>query len=554
MSGAPALAPAAPHRRRASCPWPLLTPAQLEADTPSRRAGVPAARERKFYRNLYTLVRDGGAALGLSQPTTATALLFGFRYFAVRSFSKSDRFIVGTAALFLAAKARDELRPLDAVVAACVRARGGGKDGGAAPAPPLADPAHAAALRDAVLTAERALLYALGFELDLELPHEALLRALALLRASDDAAVAAFWGDAKHTQLALNFINDSFRTTLCLTHDWAHIGAGAVQAVVELAGGPPPLVAGGAPFWQVATDDLAQDTLDAIVATITGMYTTDGGGGGGGGGGKGKARDRGGDRGGDARPAKAAKAGAGQGAGGAAAAAAARQGGSRAARAQRRRPPRPPPCPPPPPPPLQQPPLTPRPARPRPGRRRRPRSAATAARRRPRRPRARRRPRRALGRRRRAWPAWSRARSAAAAAAVAREVGGQRGSVFFLVSALGRTRTLYLHGWVDALDATGRGHGRRPAWCARSLARLRTRRGRSLSAPARRAGRARLAGALLARPLPPPPSLHQPCPPPPPSPPAPRAWPPAAPAAPRRAAARPSRPPRRSSCPPSRPP
>jgi hypothetical protein len=244
----------------------------------------------------------------------------------VRSFSKSDRFVVGTAALFLAAKARDELRPLDAVLAACLRVRaaqgGGGKKGGGGGgdgdggggggkkdvpvAALLADPAYMASLRDAVLTAERGLLYALGFELDLEPPHDALLRSLSLLQKSDDAAVAAFWADPKHTQLALNFISDSFRTTLCLTHDWAAIGCGAVAAVVSITGGPPPLVAGGAPVWQAAAPDLTQETVDDVVSVITGMYTTDGGGGGGG-----KAKERRGDDGAGARQAKAAKTGAG---------------------------------------------------------------------------------------------------------------------------------------------------------------------------------------------------------------------------------------------------
>ena len=321
-----------PHRRKPSCPWPLLTPDALANDTPSRRAGVPLKSERKFYRNVFAIVRDAGAALHLASPTVTAALLFAFRYFAVRSFSKSDRFVVATASAFLAAKARDELRPLDAVLAACLRVRasagggakaakgkkvggGDGDDAGGAPPPSveslLADPAYMASLRDAVLTAERAILYALGFELDVEPPQEALLRSLALLRQSDDAAVASFWADPKHTQLALNFISDSFRTTLCLTHDWAHIGAGAVAAVVAITGGPPPLVAGGAPFWQVAVDDLTAETLDDVVSVITGMYVTDdGGGGGGGGGGKSKDRTRGA---GDAaapapsRPSKAAK-------------------------------------------------------------------------------------------------------------------------------------------------------------------------------------------------------------------------------------------------------
>jgi len=356
-----------PHRQRGgrgfqskrSRPWPLLTPEQLADDTPSRRAGIPAKRERAFYRNLYSLVREGGQALCLAQQTTTTALLFGFRYFALRSFSRSDRFVVGAAALFLAAKARDELRPLDAVVVACLKVReaqgGGGKKkgggsasaaaaaqegagsvaaspmhtptptlaghgggsgagagssaalpspasrtaaaiaaaslsgGGSGPstlAAQLADKAYMGSLKEAVLTAERALLYALGFELDLELPHDALMASLALLRKSGDPAVAAFWADPKHTQVALSFINDSFRTSLCLMHDWAHVGVGALVAVVDKLGGPPPVVDGGggsggvgsAPrfFWELVPScgDLTPELLADVVRIISGMYET----------------------------------------------------------------------------------------------------------------------------------------------------------------------------------------------------------------------------------------------------------------------------------------
>jgi len=375
-AGDPTQAPAAraaptstaPFLSKRSRPWPLLTPEQLADDTPSRRAGIPAKRERAFFRSLYSLVKEGGQALALAQQTTTTALLFGFRYFALRSFSRSDRFVVGAAALFLAAKARDELRPLDAVVIACLKMReaqggGGGKKkgnantnaanqqegGGSVAASPmytptptpghggggasssstlpspatrtaaaiaaaslgpstlaaqLADKAYMSSLKEAVLTAERALLYALGFELDLELPHDALMASLALLRKSEDAGVAEFWGDPKHTQVALSFINDSFRTSLCLMHDWAHVGVGALVAVVDKLGGPPPVVtlgsgSGNTPgggnnnntststtptssagarrfFWELvpSCSDLTPELLADVVRIISGMYET----------------------------------------------------------------------------------------------------------------------------------------------------------------------------------------------------------------------------------------------------------------------------------------
>jgi len=296
--------PPPPERRRRSCPWPTLTEAQLRDDTPSRRDGVPHAREKKFWRTVQVLVRVAGQeALRLSPPTVITAFLFAARYFALRSYARNDRFVIGTAALFLATKVGDEPRALEAVVKACLAARdaaGIGRAGKAAAkgsaaaaasaaetAAHLADPAYLASLREAVLTAERALLYALGFELELELPYAAFFAAIdRIRRACPDPEAVAFWEDVSHVQLGLNFINDSFRTQLCLMADWRFIGVGAVAKVCGHVGRACPQV-DGFPFWRSQCPDLTQGGLDEVVRTISSVYQAAPGAGGGGGGGGG---------------------------------------------------------------------------------------------------------------------------------------------------------------------------------------------------------------------------------------------------------------------------
>ena len=280
--------PPPPERRRRSCPWPTFTDAQLRDDTPSRRDGVPAAREKKFWRSVQVLVRSAGQeALRLSPPTVITAFLFAARYFALRSYARNDRFVIGTAALFLATKVGDEPRALEAVLRACLASRDaagmgkGGKAGakGSAAAAAsasetaahLADPAYLASLRDAVLTAERALLYALGFELELELPYAAFFGGIDKVRRAGSPADAAFWADVSHVQLGLNFINDSFRTQLCLMTDWRFIGVGAVAKVCAHVGRPCPEVE-GKPFWAAQCPDLTAEGLEEVVRTISSVY------------------------------------------------------------------------------------------------------------------------------------------------------------------------------------------------------------------------------------------------------------------------------------------
>jgi len=49
-------------RSHPSCPWPLLSQEELEGDTPSRRQGMPAKKERAMCGSLAKMIRETGAA------------------------------------------------------------------------------------------------------------------------------------------------------------------------------------------------------------------------------------------------------------------------------------------------------------------------------------------------------------------------------------------------------------------------------------------------------------------------------------------------------------
>ena len=86
-------------------PWQLCGCKSSQCTNEERTHPVRAAKELK---------------LKFSIPT---AQLFLHRYYAVKSMQRNDRFIVGCACLFLAAKVEDEPRALEDVAKWCYKIR-----------------------------------------------------------------------------------------------------------------------------------------------------------------------------------------------------------------------------------------------------------------------------------------------------------------------------------------------------------------------------------------------------------------------------------------------
>lgn len=253
--------------------------------------------------------------LRLSPLAIASAAAFLHRFFAVKSMARNCRALVAAAALYLAgkveetpARAREVLAAVDALVPLrrhcssssgnrriSVDGGGEGDDGGPEakegeeeasqtqqqtqtplPTPLAADEGAMLSAVDALMTAERALLYALGFRLDVEHPFRTALSlakehgdsatvvgggggggpsaAAALTTAAatdgDDGGATAAAAAAKAppppslpgpgakvlAQTAWNVLTDSLRTTLCLTHRPQAVGAAAFLVALRLHG------------------------------------------------------------------------------------------------------------------------------------------------------------------------------------------------------------------------------------------------------------------------------------------------------------------------------
>ena len=179
-----------------------------------------------------------------------TAQCFFHRFFAKESFRRHDRFVVAQACLFLAAKVEESAVALKHLVPTCHRVRYAGRAGAEAPAD---DSDAGRELKRKVLEAERSVLYArpggtlgisarhpaagprpalgrsgsrlgtstrrryaIGFDVIVENP---LLYFIHLVRRLHEGGVITGPQQQQFSQIGINFIGDSYRTSLCLQHE-----------------------------------------------------------------------------------------------------------------------------------------------------------------------------------------------------------------------------------------------------------------------------------------------------------------------------------------------
>lgn len=89
---------------------------EIERCSPSRKDGIDAVREMHLRYSYCAFLQTLGARLELPQTTIGTAMVLCHRFFVRRSHACHDRFLVATAALFLAAKSEETPCPLNNVL------------------------------------------------------------------------------------------------------------------------------------------------------------------------------------------------------------------------------------------------------------------------------------------------------------------------------------------------------------------------------------------------------------------------------------------------------
>ncbi|KAK1294175.1 Cyclin-T1-4 [Acorus calamus] len=157
---------------------------EIERCSPSRRDGIDSMRETQLRYSYCAFLQNLGLRLQLPQTTIGTAMVLCHRFFFRRSHANHDRFLIATAALFLAAKSEETPCPLDDVLkASCELCH-------------KQDFTFFSYLlpvdwlkqyKERVLEAEQMILMTLNFELDVQHPYDPLTSVLKKLGLSQTA-------------------------------------------------------------------------------------------------------------------------------------------------------------------------------------------------------------------------------------------------------------------------------------------------------------------------------------------------------------------------------
>ncbi|XP_062199423.1 cyclin-T1-4-like [Phragmites australis] len=209
-------APAAPERPpEEGDPGPLLSRDEIERRSPSRRDGIDSALEARLRASYCAYLRCLGIRLGLPQTTIATAVVYCHRFFFHRSHACHDRFLVATAALFLAAKSEETACLLNTVLrASCEVSQN--QEFNLLPYM-LRGQDWFQQYRESVIQAEQMILTTLDFELEVAHPYASLSSALSKLGLSHTVLFNVAW----------NLINEGLPSSLWLQFKPHHIAAGA---------------------------------------------------------------------------------------------------------------------------------------------------------------------------------------------------------------------------------------------------------------------------------------------------------------------------------------
>ncbi|OAY72588.1 Cyclin-T1-5 [Ananas comosus] len=188
---------------------------EIERCSPSRKDGIDSVLETRLRYSYCSYLQSLGMRLELPQTTIATAVVLCHRFFLRRSHACHDRFLVATAALFLAAKSEETPCLLNTVLrASCEVSQN----------PEFAFFPYLfhgqdwfEQYRERVTEAEQMILTTLDFELDVKHPYAPLTSVLLKLGLSRTILFNMAW----------SLVSEGLRSSLWLQFKPHHIAAGA---------------------------------------------------------------------------------------------------------------------------------------------------------------------------------------------------------------------------------------------------------------------------------------------------------------------------------------
>lgn len=193
---------------------------EIDKCSPSRKDGIDAVHEMQLRYSYCAFLQMLGVRLELPHTTIGTAMVLCHRFFVHRSHACHDRFLISTAALFLAAKSEETPCSLNNVLRY------------AAEIFHKQDFEYLSYIlpidwleqyRERVIEAEQLILTTLNFELSVQHPYGSLTSTLEKLGFSQSVLV----------NLAMNLVSEGLRSSLWLQFKPKQIAAGAAYLAAK---------------------------------------------------------------------------------------------------------------------------------------------------------------------------------------------------------------------------------------------------------------------------------------------------------------------------------
>nr|XP_028951317.1 cyclin-T1-4-like isoform X2 [Malus domestica] len=199
---------------------PFMSRDEIERCSPSRKDGIDSVREAHLRYSYCSYLQNLGLRLDLPQTTIATAMVLCHRFFSRRSHACHDRFLIATAALFLAAKSEETPRPLNTVLRMSSEISHKQDISFLSYMLPID---WFEQYRERVTEAEQMILTTLNFELGVQHPYAPLTSILNKLGLSQTVLV----------NLSLSLVSEGLRSSLWLQFKPHHIAAGAAYLAAK---------------------------------------------------------------------------------------------------------------------------------------------------------------------------------------------------------------------------------------------------------------------------------------------------------------------------------
>jgi len=169
-------------------------------------------------------IDESGRQLRLPKVAISTALVFFHRFFTLQSFTRHSRFDLAVACIFLASKVEESAKKLQDVITEC-HSLWNVQEQERTVAPLNPESPEYDILRLQILKCERMLLHTISFDLSVEHPYKYLIDTV---KAFDHSGMIQDGLKKEFAQRAVGFLNDSFRTNLCIQYPPSKIASAAI--------------------------------------------------------------------------------------------------------------------------------------------------------------------------------------------------------------------------------------------------------------------------------------------------------------------------------------